>query len=51
MLLRDRPRAERWLALMQLQAKVRDGVMPEAWPADLLARATSIRDASASGSP
>ena len=47
MLLRDRPRAERWLALMQLQAKVRDGVMPEAWPADLLARATAIRDASA----
>jgi Peptidase family M50 len=47
MLLRDRPRAERWLALMQLQAKVRDGLMPEAWPADLLARATAVRDVSA----
>jgi len=47
MLLCDRPRAERWLSILQLQAKVRDGVMPEAWPTELLERATAVHDDSA----
>src|SRR5262245_9947003 len=47
MLLRDRARGDRWLALMRLVADARAGVLPEAMPAALLARATAVRDDSA----
>src|SRR5262245_48919041 len=47
MLLRDRPRGERWLALMRLIADSRAGVLPESMPAALLAKATAVRDDSA----
>jgi hypothetical protein len=47
MLLRDRARGDRWLALMRLIADARAGVLPESTPAALLARATAVRDDSA----
>ncbi|HKB34899.1 MAG TPA: M50 family metallopeptidase [Gemmataceae bacterium] len=47
MLLRDRARGGRWLALMRLIADTRAGVLPESMPAALLARATAVRDDSA----
>jgi hypothetical protein len=46
MLLRQRERGERWLALLHLGGKLKDGVLPEALPADFLAKAIAIRDAS-----
>jgi hypothetical protein len=47
MLLCDRERSERWLALMKLIADTRDGVLPELMSPDLLAKATAVRDDSA----
>jgi hypothetical protein len=47
MLLCDRERGERWLALMKLIADTRDGVSPELMSPDLLAKATAVRDDSA----
>ena len=47
MLLWDRGRSERWLALMKLIADSRDGVSPELMSPDLLAKATAVRDDSA----
>jgi len=47
MLLWDRGRGERWLALMKLIADTRDGVPPELMSPDLLAKATAVRDDSA----
>ncbi len=47
MLLRDRERGERWLALMKLIADAREGVLPESMSAALLAKAIAIRDDSA----
>jgi hypothetical protein len=47
MLLWDRERGERWLALMRLIADTRAGVPPESLSADLLARATAVTDGSA----
>src|SRR5262249_43906013 len=44
MLLWDRSRGGRWLALMRLIADVRAGVLPESTPAALLARAVAVRD-------
>jgi hypothetical protein len=47
MLLRDRARGERWLALMRLIADARAGVLPESMPAALIAKAIAVRDDSA----
>jgi hypothetical protein len=47
MLLRDRTRGERWLALMRLVADARAGVLPESMSAALLLRAIAVRDDSA----
>jgi hypothetical protein len=47
MLLWDRRRAERWLALMKLLGDTRDGVSPELLSPELLVRATAVRDDSA----
>jgi hypothetical protein len=47
MLLRDRARGERWLALMRLIADARAGVLPESMPAALIAQAIAVRDDSA----
>jgi hypothetical protein len=47
MLLRDRERGERWLALMRLIGDTRASVPPESLSADLLARATAVTDGSA----
>jgi hypothetical protein len=47
MLLCDRGRGERWLALMKLIADTRDGVSPELMSPDLLAKATAVHDDSA----
>jgi hypothetical protein len=44
MLLWDRGRGERWLALMKLMADLRDGVSPELMSPDLLAKAIAVRD-------
>jgi hypothetical protein len=44
MLLRDRERGERWLALMTLGAELRDGAQPESLSADFLARAVAVCD-------
>jgi hypothetical protein len=44
MLLRDRERGERWLALMKLGAELRDGAQPESLSADFLAKAVAVRD-------
>ena len=43
-LMRDRAWGERWLALMKLRAESRQGVMPEAYSADMLAKAVAYRD-------
>jgi hypothetical protein len=47
MLLRDRARGERWLALLRLGADLTSGVPPESLPADYLAKAVAVRDHSA----
>jgi hypothetical protein len=47
MLLRDRARGERWLAVMKLIADARAGVFPEEMSATALSRATAVRDDSA----
>jgi hypothetical protein len=47
MLLWDRKRGERWLALMRLLADTREGVCPDALPAALLAKGVAVRDDSA----
>src|SRR5215475_11530878 len=44
MLLRDRRRSERWLAILKLGAQIKDGALPESLPADCLAKAIAIRD-------
>jgi hypothetical protein len=44
MLLRDKLRGERWLALMRLIADIRAGVPPESLSTPLLAKATAVRD-------
>lgn len=44
MLLRNRERGERWLALMHLLAEIVEGVPSEALPADFVAKAIAIRD-------
>jgi hypothetical protein len=44
MLLRQREHGERWLALLHLGGKLRDGVLPESLPADFLTRAIAVRD-------
>ncbi len=44
MLLRNRERGERWLALTKLGAELQEGAMPEALPADFLAKAIAVRD-------
>jgi hypothetical protein len=46
MLFLDPKRGDRWLAVMRLIADVRDGVSPESMSADLLAKATAVRDES-----
>ena len=46
MLLRERARGERWLALMRLIADARDGASPESMSVELLAKATAVRDES-----
>jgi len=47
MLLRHRGRGERWLALLQLGGEINDGVLPESYSADALAKATAVVDDSA----
>jgi hypothetical protein len=47
MLLRQRERGERWLALLRLGGEVSEGVLPETLSADFLARAVAVRDESA----
>jgi hypothetical protein len=47
MLLWDRGRGERWLALMKLVADAREGVSPELMSPELLTKATAVRDNSA----
>ena len=47
MLLRDRQRGERWLALMKLGAELRDGAQPESLSAEFLTRAVVVSDDSA----
>jgi hypothetical protein len=47
MLVRQRARGERWLALLHLGGQIEDGVLPEAFSADSLAKAIAVRDASA----
>jgi hypothetical protein len=47
MLLRDRARGERWLALMNLIADTRAGVLPESLSAEFRAKATAVCDESA----
>jgi hypothetical protein len=46
MLLRNGPRAERWLALMQLVKEFDEGVLPEAYSAEALTKAIAVRDES-----
>jgi hypothetical protein len=46
MLLRQRERGERWLALVRLGGEVLDGVLPESLSADFLAKAVAVRDES-----
>jgi hypothetical protein len=46
MLLLDPKSGDRWLAVMKLIADARDGVFPESMSADLLAKATAVRDES-----
>jgi hypothetical protein len=47
MLLHQRERGERWLALLHLSGELIDGVLPELLSADFLAKAIAVRDASA----
>jgi peptidase M50-like protein len=47
MLLRQGARGERWLALARLGAELNDGVPPESFSADFLAKAVAVRDESA----
>jgi hypothetical protein len=47
MLLRQRERGERWLALLRLGDELNDGVLPESLSDDCLAKAIAIRDDSA----
>lgn len=44
MLLRQRARGERWLALMRLAGELNDGALPESLSADFLAKAIAVRD-------
>jgi hypothetical protein len=44
MLLRDPPRARRWLAMLTLNAELSEGVLPESLSPDFLANATAVRD-------
>jgi hypothetical protein len=46
MLLRQRDRGERWLALLRLGGDLNDGVLPESLSADLVATAIVVRDPS-----
>jgi hypothetical protein len=46
MLLSNRARGERWVAMLKLSAELRDGVMPEALSPDYLAKATALCDKS-----
>jgi hypothetical protein len=46
MLLRQRERGERWLALLRLGGELNDGVPPESLSADFLAKAVAVRDES-----
>jgi hypothetical protein len=43
-LYRHPARAERWLASMRLGMDIRDGILPEALPADFIEKAVAIRD-------
>ena len=43
-LLRDPPQAQRWLAVIALNAELSNGVPPEALSSDFLATATAVRD-------
>jgi hypothetical protein len=43
-LLRDPPQAQRWLAVIALNAELNNGVAPEALSSDFLATATAVRD-------
>jgi hypothetical protein len=47
MLLRQTARGERWLALLRLGGELNDGVLPESFSADFLAKAIAVRDDSA----
>jgi hypothetical protein len=47
MLLRQRARGERWLALVRLGGELNDGVLPESLSADFLSKAIAVQDASA----
>ena len=44
MLLRSDGHGERWLAIMQLAADIRNGIAPEEFSPDLITKATAIRD-------
>jgi hypothetical protein len=44
MLLGDRARGERWLALMKLGAEIKAGVLPESFSPAFLAKAIAVRD-------
>jgi hypothetical protein len=44
MLLRDPPQAERWLAILTLNAELSEGVEPEALSPDFIAKAIAVRD-------
>jgi hypothetical protein len=47
MLLRQKENGERWVALMKLAAELGEGAMPEALPAEYIAKAIAVRDNSA----
>ncbi len=47
MLLRQPALGERWLALLHLGGKINDGVLPESFSAEFLAKAIAVRNASA----
>ena len=46
MLLSNRARGERWVAMLKLSAELREGVMPEAMSPKYLAKAVALRDKS-----
>ena len=46
MLLMNRARGERWVAMLKLSAELREGVMPEAMSQPYLAKAVALRDKS-----